>query len=60
MQPTPSQIRLQIYVAVAASLTKKWPTQNKADYSRIAEVAATLTDNLLNEYLKKDSTLLEE
>ena len=53
MQPDPSQVKAQIFVAVASALTNKWPAHNTHDHEIIARTTVNLSDKLFEAYLDK-------
>ena len=62
MQPSPSQVKAQIFVAVAAALINKWPAREESDHKIITRTTAKLTNDLYEKYLENPSNeeLLEE
>lgn len=52
MQPTLSQVKAQIFVAVASALANKWPSRDKNDYETIANATKNLTEKLFEKYIE--------
>lgn len=50
MQPSPNEVKAQIFVAVAAALINKWPTRNETDHKDIANTTSRLTRILYEKY----------
>lgn len=50
MQPSPAEVKAQIFVAVAAALVNKWPARNEADHKDIANATTKLTNILYEKY----------
>lgn len=40
----------ELYIAIAAQLTQKWPAREESDHKFIAEKASSLTKTLLQNY----------
>jgi hypothetical protein len=55
MQPSPAEVKAQIFVAVAAALINKWPARNEADHKDIASATAKLTRVLYEKYAETPS-----
>ena len=55
MQPSPNEVRAQIFVAVASALVNKWPARNDTDYKDIASTTAKLTRVLYEKYVETPS-----
>jgi hypothetical protein len=45
-----SDLKSQIFVAVSAAITQKYPTQTTIDYTYIADTALKLTNTLYDKY----------
>jgi len=43
-------LKSQIFVAVSAAITQKYPTQSSTDYTYIADTALKLTNTLYDKY----------
>lgn len=52
MQPSPNEVRAQIFVAVASALVNKWPARNETDHKDIANATAKLTRVLFEKYVE--------
>jgi hypothetical protein len=50
-----NSLKNQIFVAVSAAITQKYPTQSDIDYTYIADTAIKLTNILYDKYKKADS-----
>lgn len=55
MQPSPAEVKAQIFVAVASALVNKWPARNETDYKDIANTTAKLTRVLYEKYVETPS-----
>lgn len=61
MQPSPSQVKAQIFVAVAAALINKWPARDDTDHKMIVNTTTKLTKDLYEKWCEGPSDqVLEE
>lgn len=56
MQPSPVEVKAQIFVAVAAALVGKWPSRNETDHKDIANATTKLTNILYEKYIETPKT----
>jgi hypothetical protein len=50
-----SDLKSQIFVAVSAAITQKYPTQSSIDYTYIADTALKLTNTLYDKYNEENA-----
>lgn len=55
MQPSPSQVKAQIFVAVAAALINKWPARDDTDHKMIVNTTTKLTKDLYEKWCEGPS-----